>query len=199
MTDPYETLGVAREASADEIRIAFRRAASTAHPDKGGDTERMAAINEAYTLLSDPERRKRFDETGETKEQAPLEAEAISALADVFKKAIEQEQHGIIEFARLMTENTRQQIVRNRASAIAKKEKLSKKRMRVRVKGEAANLVHALIDAQIGAATKQVEALDRALLVADAVTKLLDAYEEDALAPEWGPTFSTFATGGWGG
>lgn len=198
--NPYDVLGVAKEATADEIRVAFRRAASAAHPDRqGGDGERMAQVNEAYAVLADPERRKRFDESGETAAQPPLDAEAIGALADIFKQAIEQDEQGILEFARAMTRNTRQQIMGSQARAAAKRDSLTKKRQRVRVQGEVANIVHAIIDAQIGAIAKQLAALDRALLVADAVEKLLDAYEEDPLAPQWRPMFSGFGTAAtWG-
>ncbi|WP_145138456.1 DnaJ C-terminal domain-containing protein [Roseomonas gilardii] len=63
--DPYKTLGVSRQASADEIRKAFRAIAKKNHPDLNpGDTvaeERFKAANAAHELLSDPEKRARFD------------------------------------------------------------------------------------------------------------------------------------------
>ena len=65
-TDPYAALGVARDASQDDIRQAYRRKAQRAHPDrKGGDAERFRAIQEAYDILSDPARRSRYDETAQ--------------------------------------------------------------------------------------------------------------------------------------
>jgi DnaJ-class molecular chaperone len=63
--DPYQILGVSRTASADELRKAFRKIAKTNHPDLNpGDKaaeERFKAANAAYDLLSDPEKRARFD------------------------------------------------------------------------------------------------------------------------------------------
>jgi hypothetical protein len=60
--DPYLVLGVAANASADEIRSAFRRLARQYHPDVGaGSSNRMAALNRAYAVLGDPERRRRYD------------------------------------------------------------------------------------------------------------------------------------------
>ncbi len=63
--DPYEVLGVARGASADEIRRAFRKLAKTHHPDLNPDNkaaeEKFKAINTAYDLLSDPDKRGKFD------------------------------------------------------------------------------------------------------------------------------------------
>ncbi len=64
MIDPYETLGVAREASTAQIKTAYRKRAKNAHPDTGGDTDTFARLNTSYEILSDPVRRKIFDETG---------------------------------------------------------------------------------------------------------------------------------------
>jgi murein peptide amidase A len=66
--DPYQVLGVPRSASRDEIRSAFRRLALRHHPDLGsgdGSAGRMAALNRAYAILSDPERRRRYDAESE--------------------------------------------------------------------------------------------------------------------------------------
>ncbi|WP_377289410.1 J domain-containing protein [Rhizobium sp. SG2393] len=62
--DPYETLGVARDAGEAEIRAAFRQAAKSAHPDQGGDVESFAQLTAAHELLKDPVRRKVYDDTG---------------------------------------------------------------------------------------------------------------------------------------
>ncbi len=63
--DYYEVLGVSKNASADEIKKAFRRLAVQHHPDKeGGDESKFKELNEAYEVLKDSEKRKRYDQFG---------------------------------------------------------------------------------------------------------------------------------------
>ena len=65
--DLYEVLGVDRRASDAEIKRAFRKLAQQWHPDVNDDPtaqERFKEINEAYQVLSDPERRQRYDMFG---------------------------------------------------------------------------------------------------------------------------------------
>ena len=62
--DYYEVLGVKKDASADEIKKAFRRAAVEHHPDRGGDEAKFKEINEAYEVLKDPTKKQRYDQFG---------------------------------------------------------------------------------------------------------------------------------------
>jgi len=61
MPDHYAALGVARTATADEIKRAFRKLASQHHPDKGGDTKKFQEIQAAYDTLGDEAKRRAYD------------------------------------------------------------------------------------------------------------------------------------------
>lgn len=61
----YEDLGLQRDATADDIKKAYRKLAIKCHPDKGGDPDEFKKVQAAYDVLSDPVKRKNFDDFGD--------------------------------------------------------------------------------------------------------------------------------------
>ncbi len=92
--DPYDVLGVSRDADQDDIKSAYRRLALRYHPDKNPDDERaeeaFREVSWAYEILSDPVRRRRFDRGGMQAAEGPRPGEfsmrrGVQAFAEVLQ------------------------------------------------------------------------------------------------------------------
>lgn len=68
--DYYKELGVEKNASADDIKRAFRKLAGESHPDRGGNADKFKKVSEAYQVLSDPQKRSQYDQYGQTFDEA---------------------------------------------------------------------------------------------------------------------------------
>lgn len=97
--DHYATLGVAPDASVDDIKRAYRRAARHAHPDRGGNHERMQALNEAKDVLTDPARRARYD-AGEDGQATTEEEGARELIRKLFAEAVDIDKDDPVEGVR---------------------------------------------------------------------------------------------------
>ena len=86
--DYYEVLGVARNARDEEIRRAFRRLAFQYHPDRNREPkaeDKFKEINEAYQVLSDPEKRRRYDRYGRVDIEGGFADFGFAGLGDIFE------------------------------------------------------------------------------------------------------------------
>lgn len=175
----YDVLGVARDATPEEIKAAFRKKSSEHHPDKGGDAAAMQAVNRAYEVLSDPARRSQYDESGDD-EQRNLEADAQGLLASLFQSAMASQDETIDPvkwtFYQLQGKVTEAEAEVKAAHRYI--EKLGRRRGTVRRKtADKPNLVHSLIDARIASIRKTIPQNERVAAVARAALEALKDYE----------------------
>jgi curved DNA-binding protein CbpA len=144
----YETLGVAPDASPDDIKRAYRRAARDSHPDREhGDAEKMAKVNRAYEVLGNPETRQHYDQTGQ--EPGQPSDPVTSTLAELFELAIESCDGDVIEYCHRKITSALKELDGREAAANGSIRKLTKKRDRVKPKGDGENLYTALIDGKL--------------------------------------------------
>lgn len=88
--DPYLILGVTRGAGPAAIKAAYRRRVHVVHPDRGGDAADFIGVVKAFGVLSNPEAKRLFDETGRIDEQDArnYQNEVAVLLADMFDTAV---------------------------------------------------------------------------------------------------------------
>lgn len=70
MADLYGLLGLQKNASADEVKKAYRKEALVKHPDRGGNKEEFQKMQAAYEVLSDPDKRAHYDATGQVMQES---------------------------------------------------------------------------------------------------------------------------------
>lgn len=186
MTTLYDTLGVPKDATTDEIRRAFRHLARTHHPDAGGTTEAFQGIEEAERILADPEKRARYDATGKTDSppQDPVEAMALAMVDQAITLAIAQvdgERQGPLGAARSAIKDAQWQNTANMTAARADLFKIERVRDRLSTKGPE-DPVRAMLASKadrirtaIDGMETQDKALTRALAILAAYTFRVDA------------------------
>ncbi|MCJ9753665.1 DnaJ domain-containing protein [Neorhizobium sp. BETTINA12A] len=113
MRDPYSLLGVKRNAEPDEIKAAWRAKAKTVHPDQNQDdpsaTSRFAEIGQAYEVLKDPERRKRYDRAAEMHQTIMQQRNAAREAAERAKVAKANAEKVMEELAKTNAQNAKSQ------------------------------------------------------------------------------------------
>lgn len=186
---PYKILGVKRKATTEQIRAAYIARAKVLHPDAGGGEDQFKELQQAYDVLSNPDARKNYDQTGfyEGDPKAKIREAAHRNICDLFSHLIDQipenqlTQVNIVQIMRDHTTNAlrEQQSILNQINS--KHNKLKRKldivRKRLRRKKRGDNIfVFAMeknieaIEAQKFPAEQMVETIENAL-------ELLNGYD----------------------
>lgn len=161
--DPYQALGVERDASPEAIKQAHRRGVQQHHPDKGGERDAFEQVQRAYVILSDPERRQRYDETGDDGSvRPPTELEEVAHLVlGAFDRAIAQSASFkridiIKKMVNLLQQDRSKGEVANQQVANAKSD-MKEMRRRLGFTGEGHNLIDATLAQRIAEADRQTD------------------------------------------
>lgn len=187
--DPYAVLGVARAASSGAIKAAYRKRVRHAHPDRGGDPEDFIVIVRAFGLLSDPEMRRIFDETGivDIESIKNYRHDVTAVLADMFDAAVQSAVAAGLKLTQVdFIELMGSAVAKGKADAGAQSRRIeseidSLKALTRRIKrnDNNENLFVERLNAQVKTKTEQHDALRRRLLILETASVELGNYESD--------------------
>lgn len=88
--DYYEVLGLAKGASQDEIKKAYRKLAKELHPDRGGDEDKFKEVSEAYEVLSDEDKKSKYDRFGHNSDNRGNPDDMFRGFHDIFGRHFSQ-------------------------------------------------------------------------------------------------------------
>lgn len=193
----YETLGVPPDADKAAIRSAFRRRAKETHPDAGGSAETFQSVELAHRILTDDERRARYDETGQVDEGAGNdEARAISIIAQMVDHALTKDDlkhHDLVGDIRKQINSEIETARQNIKEAQKYLDRAADARKRATVK-KGRNLLAGLIDKKAAAAKQAQTMLEQQIKLRErALAMLEDAsfdFEARPAHPVWGQGFA---------
>lgn len=199
MIDLYGELGVSIDADEKTIRAAYRRRSKETHPDSGGNPEKFARTQTALAVLTDPDARRRYDETGEINEKPVDNARAAAIglidaefgsltdnfIAKGFRPQDDPRSCDVVDIIKVRIAGriaADQRMIEIGRKAIAFYADMSR-RMRLKKAG-GENPLARRFDNLVRESEKSLAALDRSIEIAQLALKILDDYEfEQDLAP----------------
>lgn len=173
--DPYETLGVSKDATPQTIKRAYRRKAKEKHPDRGGDREEFRQLLLAFHTLSDSAKRERFDSTGETSDAPDNRAAQVvcmaaqvfdAVLGDLLGKGQEPAEYDLAAVMRVVVENKATELKRQRQGPAKKAASLRKLLGRFAAK-DGPNDMEEIIRVKLAAEEQAIRAADDSIALND--------------------------------
>jgi curved DNA-binding protein CbpA len=184
----YEVLGVAKDATAAQIKSAYRKLVKVHHPDKGGDEEQFRKITQAYEVLSNANRREKYDATGDDtvdgfQSEAQKEAEVtrlVHAIFNAVVMGIDEELHWPPpDFNTLLkrdVDNKRKVMKKDHADLKKKMQRLARKAKKWKYRGKGEDVIQAFFVQQERNLQSQLENLERAMELHEEVAAVLELY-----------------------
>lgn len=218
MKSLYEILGVAKDATATEIKKAFRRRSQETHPDKhNGDASKndeFAEVNKAKMILLDPVRRKHYDETGEVTnngQREPSDQEkAKSYILGLVMQAVQQnvdiEHTDIMRALNRFIEQDQQQTSANLQKINRKSEEMDKMAHRFKSKSDGEeNFITMALEHEARKVKRECANMESRLAMIAAAKEILEDFVYEFTSRPSGGMFSSTSTvadsyknlGGW--
>lgn len=179
--EPYELLGVSRDADDVQIKAAYRRHAKGAHPDSGGDAESFSRLKCAYELLKDPIRRKVYDETGYDPQLAEVkDLEGLLVLEKVINEMVlDEREPGSFDPVAAMRRKLTDEVVQARFHVF----ELERHRGRIRnhldrlAMKPASDVLGSMLRTRVGSITEAIEKASKHVDAIERAYEMLEGYD----------------------
>lgn len=198
----YKVLGAKEDSTTSEIKKAFRSKSKQHHPDKGGNPDEFQKLKEAYDVLSDPEKRKYYDETGisplETNKNNDILKHLNSYINAVLtKQGITAE--NLVKNLKSAIENDDSKLTQAKNKTESHMESL-KRIVKKKCSGQDRPSLKNISEEIIQGLTADIQKIDYALEINKACLEKIETYKDDfdeLIHYSRQPFFSTTTTGMW--
>lgn len=186
MKDPYEVLGLPRDAAPEAIRYAYRKLAQLHHPDKGGDEKKFKEVALAYEILSNPERRKAFDEGKLDEDGKPMRKAkdvVMHAMQDIIQQFADKEVN-LVKAIRDAVAEGRAECQKNLENSRVSSRKVEKRMKALVYKGKEDSPLHMMLGQRLQALERERKMHEFGLEIAKEAEALINQYEDNGIYHE---------------
>lgn len=190
--NPYEILGVELNASNEDIKQKYRQLASENHPDKGGDTEKFQLISLAYQILTDPIKRKTYDQNGIFFADSSIFQEAKEHIHRIFTNQLavhDPESHDLILSMKVEVNTSKSHVLHSLEQTKLNIQRFTKIKNKLKMKQKSENILLDLLETRINDSNVDIKGLTRRLQVYEYIVTILDNYHYSEF--EWQELLST--------
>ena len=182
----YKELNITEDASKAEIKKAYKKAASVNHPDKGGDEKKFQAVKLAYDVLSDSERKARYDATGEIDSGQPQQDPIESRITQLFSSMIDEGKFSgnIVDEAIDIVRSAIGDLVSASCKVDTSLKKLNKRLGRITCKDDN-NMFEIVLSGKISELADRLSKMDDEAKIMDGVLERLANYSDDLPEPKY--------------
>lgn len=192
MRDLYRILGIGRDAARDEIHRAYRRKAKSSHPDSGGSVGAFGELATAYAVLSNPNCRERYDQTGQVEPPRPdnFDAGAVEIIAQKLGLIIHAEQDMTgMDIGAMIEAAIRGDMAERRATIAGQRraiERAGRLRKRIQRKAKGDNMLARVLDWHESSTRLQIDKNEAAVASMERALEIVKDYSfiEDAPGQE---------------
>lgn len=198
--NPYETLGVSKEATPEEIKKAFKKEAKKTHPDAGGNPDDFNDTRRAMAILSDPKRRERYDRTGNDEETVEDRA-SIRIIAELVEAVAEHDDFDVTDdLVEIMKKLINERIAKitigigGLKAKVNRQNKLLKRFKKKNKNSEKSDLIGAMFKSKIIDLEEAIRDLEKQKSDHKEAHSIVSDYEFETEKPENGPNYGGFTS-----